>query len=167
MPVGTGEGGAGRFDVTLERTAAQTLAWYLGHRVTVTITALIFAAGMITASALAAATAPPPAPGSPAASEGSRATFTMTASDTPQLEPAPTGGAITLTCTTDTQITFAGTGSGTLTLTVDGAATSEATGAGQVILTLSGPPGTYTARFNATQRLDRMAWNTTTGGCST
>jgi hypothetical protein len=167
MPVGTGEGGAGRFDVALERTAAQTLAWYLGHRVTVTITALVFAAGVISASALAAATAPPPAPGPPATSTGNPATVTVTTAGSLQGGPAPTDGSITLTCTTDTQLTFAGTGSGTLTLTIDGAATGKATGAGRATLTVTGPPGTYTARFTATRRLDRMAWNTTTGGCST
>ena len=59
MPTRTGEGQRGRSDVTLDRTAAQTLGWYLGHRATITIAALVLVVGVITASALAAATAPP------------------------------------------------------------------------------------------------------------
>ena len=165
MPTRTGEGQRGRSDLTLDRTAAQTLAWYLGHRATITIAALLLAAGVITASALAAATAPPTPSDRPATGTESPPTVTVTTVETPHVDPVPTAGSITLTCTTDTQLTFAGTGSGALTLTVDGAATRAATGSGEVTVTVTGPPGTYTARLTATQRLDRIAWNAASGDC--
>ena len=85
--------------------------------------------------------------------------------ETPRVDPVPTAGSITVTCATDTQLTITGTGSGALTLTVDGAATRAATGTGRVAVTVTGPPGTYTARLTATQRLDRIAWNAATGDC--
>ncbi len=45
--------------LTLERTTAQTLLWFLGHRVTVGLAAVMLGAGVITASAVAAGSAPP------------------------------------------------------------------------------------------------------------
>ena len=50
--------------------------------------------------------------------------------------------------------------------TVDGPAHGEATGTDRVSLTVIGPPGTYTATFTATRRLDRMTWKTTGGDCT-
>jgi hypothetical protein len=87
--------------VVLERTTAQTVLWFLGHRVTIGLTAVVVGAGVITASAVAAGSAPGNQPG-----------------DAPTTGVAPTQvavvttGELTIACAGDARLFFLGSGAG-------------------------------------------------------
>lgn len=140
----------------LERTTARTLWWVLGHPVTVVIIGVLFGAGVIAASAIAARSAPVAVDGT-----------TAPASATEAVRPsASTEASITVNCPADARLTVTATGTGLLELTVDGPARAYATGAGTVTATVIGPAGTYTARVTATIRLDTVSWHSTAGACT-
>jgi hypothetical protein len=142
-------------DVVLERTATQTLWWFLGHRATIAVVASVLAAALIAASAGAAKSGP--------------ATIDGTATPSSATEPAGVTGAteatIVLTCPAAAQLTLTATGTGVLELTVDGPAQAHATAPEIVAASVSGPSGTYTAHAGATVRVDRVSWTSTGGAC--
>ena len=140
-------------DVALERSAAQTQCWFLGHRVTLAVIAAALATGVITASAIAAGSAPA------AVIEQSHPSEAATT-------VVPTEATLNLSCGIDTHLTVTASGVGLLELTISGPSSGQALGPGTASATVTGPPGTYTVRASATGRLDRVSWYSTAGQCS-
>ena len=137
----------------LERTGLQTLWWFLGHRVTVVATCSILTAALITVSAVASGTNPTTTVGP------SRATETDVTAE-------PTAATIALTCTAFADLAVTATGEGWIEVSITGPAAAHSAGENRAIATFRGPAGTYAVQFTATERLDKVSWYATTGGCS-
>ena len=140
-------------DVVLERTAGQTLWWFLGHPISVAVIAGLLVVAVIVASAIAAGSTPNPVTGPGTATE-------------PATGTGPAEARLTIDCPAGANLTVTASGVGSLETAIDGPSSGYSSGPGTATVSLTGPPGTYHVRVTATVRLGRVSWSSTAGLCT-